>query len=237
MNIFNYLGIDDTPRVYHIDHKFFPRTEKCPVCNVLLCESYKTKTDVPTNSMLVRIGKKYNSWPVSDKIFCPKCKMVFNHEPTDIKTLSKFIFLFADGDGFISMRLTEDFDISQFETSLKSNLKKGTMVYCPVTKKSSKQRKQSLRFLSLKIKPPIKKEDGYMKGRFQFRINQNWDFFKGVYCVTDPNEMFEVNIEGKILDPFRSWNSIPIELLELPDDDISLSSVELLAIESNQFIS
>lgn len=197
-----------------------PRNEKCPSCEVSLIETFRRESSMPKDIMKVQIGRKYSSWLVSGDIFCPKCKMLFKHEGTDSSVLGRYEAIAKDG-GIYKLKLEDDFLISRFDTSLKKNLKKGTIVYATIgAVVFSRQRVQIYKVLSAssfsgdslvtnflyEIEEGYKKSDGWTKGEISIRKSSLWKQVPAVLCVLKAIDLFTSD----------SWIALPARIFTLP---------------------
>lgn len=102
-----------------------PRKEQCPLCKVYLIEDVCLESDSPKS---IVIGKRYNSWYRSNDIYCPNCKMTFKHPPTEKDTINEYLSIAKEGPIY-KLELLDDFKVSRYETEIKKDIKKGTVVY------------------------------------------------------------------------------------------------------------
>ncbi len=188
-----------------LEKDFIPRDEKCPICKEHLIETFYQKSDKPTDRMRVGIGRIYNTWYVSDSIHCPKCKINFAHQPTNVEMINNYLSIVEEG-AIYKLALAKDFDASQYDTPIKKNILKGAVFYASA--KSVAAAKKG----TLKIKPEstmpkksgiVKMKEGFTKensfkkvplgeknGFFEMRIPGSYKIVASLRCVSNPEDLF-----------------------------------------------
>jgi hypothetical protein len=218
------LSVLGTPSLITLPKEYIVRNEKCPLCKVSLHETFERKSDAPKDIMKVKIGFKYASWLESKSIFCPNCKMKFEHDATDSKIIGRYQTI-AEQGGIYKLALTEDFLVSQYDTPLKKNLDSGSIVYTTIRDVNLSYEKPKIykirsefsfseynfksNFL-FKLKEGYEKSDGFTEGTISFRKVEAWEEVSAITCAMEAAELF--TSENKV--------TLPAAILTLPKSKV-----------------
>lgn len=206
----NQFFTEVVPRLFLPPLEYFPRQEKCPICKVNLSESFYWDSNKPKDSMMVRIGHKYNRFLVSSSIYCPKCKINFAHEKTSANVIEGYLNI-ANNGGFYAVKLKRSFVVSKFDTELKENLVKGTVVYTSAKSALVLKEKPSFFNSISKIKDGYTKDQGFKEvnlggAKVDWRIEKRWERIQALSCVLNVEDIFY---------PSANMIRIPIDLFSV----------------------
>lgn len=223
---FGKLPVSNSPKLITLPAEHITRNEKCSACKASLIETFQIESSKPKDIMKVPIGRKFKTWLVSDDIYCPTCKMKFKHSPTTSDVLGRYKSIVKQG-GIYQLSLYKDFLISQYDTPLKRNLKKGTIVYATISGiKFSQEKLQMYKTPSMssffgesfatnflyELKKGYKKSTGWItRGQFVLRKQKAWTQVPAILCVMNIMDLFTSDL--RIVLPASNF-VLPKEILK-----------------------